>query len=48
MRSRLTIMALLALCLALFSLGCTRQPRTTADIPRSLSPSQSIAAPESG
>ena len=43
MRSRLTIMALLALCLALFSLGCTKQPRTTADIPRSLSPSYSIA-----
>ena len=43
MRFRLTNMALLALCLALFSLGCTRQPRTTADIPRSLSPSYSIA-----
>lgn len=43
MRFRLTNMALLALCLALFSLGCTRHPRTTADIPRSLSPSYSIA-----
>lgn len=43
MRFRLTNIALLALCLALFSLGCTRQPRTTADIPRSLSPSYSIA-----
>lgn len=43
MRSRLTVMALLAFCLALVLVGCARQPRSTADIPRSLSPSYSIA-----
>lgn len=43
MRSRITIMALLALCLGLLLTGCARKPRTTADIPRSLSPSYSIA-----
>lgn len=43
MRSRLTVMALSALCLALFLSGCSRQPRSTADIPRSLSPAYTIA-----
>ncbi|WP_296305889.1 hypothetical protein [uncultured Desulfovibrio sp.] len=43
MRSRLTVMALLALCLALALAACTKKPRSTADIPRSLSPSYSIA-----
>lgn len=43
MRSRCILTALLALCCAVALLACARQPRSTADIPRSLAHGYSIA-----
>lgn len=43
MHSRFISAAVLALCLAVLLPACSRQPRSTADIPRTLSKSYSIA-----
>ena len=43
MQSRLHILLLLALCLVLATSACSRRPRSTADVPRSLSQSYAVS-----
>jgi hypothetical protein len=43
MQSRLHILLLLALCLVLATSACSRRPRSTADVPRTLSQSYAIS-----